>query len=151
MEIEVKGLSKLTEKMHSVGANVDAIVDMGLHRGAEKIRKDAMRLIKEQKAYDTGRLHGSISVESIAGGYSVGTNVKYGVFIEYGTGTAGDSDVPHTQRSFWRYKTADGKWHTAKAMRPRPFLRPALTNNKNYVVKSVRKALIDELQGRITP
>ena len=42
MEIEVKGLSKLTEKLHSVGANVDAIVDVGLHRGAEKIRKDAM-------------------------------------------------------------------------------------------------------------
>ena len=148
MEIEVKGLSKLTEKLHSVGANVDAIVDVGLHRGAEKISNDAVRLIEQQKAYDTGRLHGSISVEPIAGGYSVGTNVKYGVFIEYGTGIAGDSSVPHTQRSSWRYKTADGKWHTAKAMRPRPFMRPALKNNANNVVNYVKKTLIDALQGR---
>lgn len=150
MKVEVQGADALAYKLKKLGEDVDSIADKGLLQGAQKVQRSAKSLIRQKGAYDTGRLHGSISVEKIPKGYSVGTNLNYAPFIEYGTGTKGDPTVAHSQRTTWRYKAQDGSWHTAHAMRARPYLRPALNANKTYVVKSVRNALVRRLKERIS-
>lgn len=150
MEVEIRNLEALIHKLNRLGEDVDNIVDEGLKQGAQKIQRTAKSLIRQKGAYDTGNLHRNITVEKIPEGYVVGTNVKYAPFIEFGTGTRGDPSVSHAQRDKWRYKDAQGNWHTAHAMRPRPFMRPAFNSNKTYVVKSVRNALMKRLRERIS-
>lgn len=149
MRIEVTGLEKLIGKLHALGGNVDEVVDEALQQGAKKIQNDAKRLIKAKNAFDTGRLHGSITVEKIPNGYSVGTNVEYAPYIEYGTGEKGDPTAPHTARKFWRYKDENGNWHTSKGIRARPYLRPAFNINKEYTVKLIRSKLRKAITQRL--
>lgn len=142
MEYKVEGLESLLKKLNTLGTDVDKIVDNALYQGAQKIQGDAKRLIKAKDAFDTGRLHGSISVETIPNGYAIGTNVEYAPYVEYGTGPLGDPAVPHTTRKYWRYKDENGNWHTSHGMKARPYLRPALNINKKYVAKLVRSSFL---------
>lgn len=149
MRIEVTGLEKLIGKLHALGGNVDEVVDEALQQGAKKIQNDAKRLIKAKNAFDTGRLHGSITVEKIPDGYSVGTNVEYAPYIEYGTGIRGDPTVNHTTRAAWHYKSGKEVEREVKGMRARPYLRPAFNVNKEYTVKLIRSKLRKAITQRL--
>ncbi|MGN0655292.1 MAG: HK97-gp10 family putative phage morphogenesis protein [Ruminiclostridium sp.] len=146
MEVEITGLDAIAKKLRYIGVNTEEIVDRALHKGAIAIQADAKRLVPKK----TGRLAGSISVEKITGGYSVGTNIDYGPYVELGTGTEGNPAYPHTQRQSWRYMDENGNWHYVKAMRPRPYMQPAFSNNQSRVVKIIRNDLWAELKKRIT-
>lgn len=150
MEYKLEGLDGLLNKLNTLGADVDKIVDNALYQGAQKIQGDAKRLIKAKGAFDTGRLHGSISVEAIPNGYAIGTNVEYAPYVEYGTGLLGDPAVPHTTRKYWRYKDENGNWHTSHGMKARPYLRPAFNTNKKYVAKLVRSRLLNVLRQKMS-
>lgn len=150
MEYKVEGLESLLKKLNTLGTDVDEIIDNALYQGAQKIQGDAKRLIEAKDAFDTGRLHGSISVEAIPNGYSIGTDLKYANYIEYGTGPLGDPAVPHTTRKYWRYKDENGNWYTSHGMKARPYLRPALNTNKKYVAKLVRSRLLNVLRQKMS-
>jgi HK97 gp10 family phage protein len=150
LEYKVEGLESLLRKLNTLGTDVDEIVDNALYQGAQKIQGDAKRLIKAKDAFDTGRLHGSIKVDRVPNGYSIGTSLKYAHYIEYGTGPLGDPTVPHTTRKYWRYKDENGNWHTSHGMKARPYLRPALNINKKYVAKLVRSRLLNVLRQKMS-
>lgn len=146
MEYKLEGLDGLLNKLNTLGVNTDKIVNKALYQGAQKIQGDAKRQIKAKGAFDTGRLHGSISVEAIPNGYAIGTNIEYAPYVEYGTGSLGDPAVPHTTRKCWK----NGTWHPFRGMKARPYLRPALNTNKKYVSKLVRSRLLNVLQQKIS-
>ncbi|MCM1335305.1 MAG: HK97 gp10 family phage protein [Bacteroides sp.] len=143
MEIEIKGLDRLIKGLEALGGEgtVDEVVDRTLHRAAIRIQKQA----KEDCPANTGKLRGSISVEKIPKGYAVGTNVEYGVYVEFGTGALGDPAVPHTTRKYWRYKGADGSWHTSHGMKPCPFLLPAFNKYKENLPRTIKANLTRKL------
>lgn len=154
-KIDVTGLEALSNKLKALGDDVGGMVDKGLRKGAMKIQGDAKRNITAAKAVDTGRLRNSIVVEPYthgisaldrSAGYVVGTNVEYAPYIEFGTGCdprhSVDNSVPHTTKKMWRYKDANGNWHTTTGMSARPFLRPAFRANKTYIAKAVRDELL---------
>ncbi len=72
----------------------------------------------------TGRLGASLDSETFRRGRDfigrVGTNLKYGLYLEIGTRT----------------------------MQPRPFLRPALDSQRNAIVKDIRRAGREMSRGR---
>lgn len=145
-DIVIEGLDKLVNKLNRLGYNTDKLIDTALRKGAVKIQADAKLEIERLDAVDTGRLEGSISVEKIPKGYEIGTNVHYAPYIEFGTGTAGDPTVPHTQRTRWKYMDEFGNWHWAYAMKPRPFMKNAFNKNKQYVIKTLRQELFNALK-----
>ena len=147
MKIEVQGLDQLIKGFEKVGSaqKVNAIVNKTLEQAALKIQAQA----KEDCPADTGKLRGSISVEKIPKGYAVGTNVEYGVYVEFGTGTLGDPSVPHTTRKYWRYKDEKGNWHTTHGMRPRPFLLPAFNQYKDKIPAAIKINLSKALKEAI--
>lgn len=77
----------------------------------------------EPPATDTGRLVSSILVSPEDGGYAarVGTNVKYGKDLEYGT----------------------------RKIAPRPWLFPAIKNNTRQILASISSTVRRALDGRI--
>lgn len=83
---------------------------------------------------DTGRLKKSIDhyvdkKEMI--GY-VGTNAKYAVFVEFGTGEFAENGKG--RKGGWVYQSEDGKWYFTYGQAPQPYLRPAFRNTKGQVM-----------------
>lgn len=145
MNITLEGCANLVKKLDYLGGNSMETVMKGLYFGAEKIKQDARAIVPAK----TGHLRQSITVEKIPNGYQVGTNEHYAAFVEYGTGTKGDPAVPHTARKSWRYKDANGVWHTSHGMKAHPYMRPSCEKNRTYVVKMVRSQLIKALNERM--
>jgi len=159
MEMSIEGLENLMAKLRRLGGSVDAAMNKGLGRGAQKIKRDA----KKNCPYDTARLKNSIECTnqkfhsfsyadnkkneytgSVSGGgfkcWVVGTNVEYAMFVEFGTGQLGAPGVPHTMQP-WTWRDADGNYHTTYGAPPRPYLYPALLSNREYVFKMCQSEL----------
>ena len=135
-------IQQLISKLKAVRDDSDAVIERGLLKAGEKTRSRAVLLCPVQ----TGELRNSIKVQKTAPlTVSVGTNKEYAIFVEYGTGPAGDPEVPHTSKESWRWQDEQGNWHTSHGQPPQPFLRPAVREQEAYetVAEEIRRALDD--------
>lgn len=98
------------------------------------------RSAKEKAPKDTGALRRSITSEVKDKEGVVFTPLEYAPYVEYGTGlfaeSGGRKDVP------WNYQDDKGEWHSTSGMRPQPFMRPALDENRERIVQIIGEALI---------
>lgn len=70
----------------------------------------------------------------------VSTPLEYAPYVEFGTGLFaedgdGRKDVP------WHYQDEKGEWHSTKGQKPQPFLRPALHENRETVLRILKGGL----------
>lgn len=90
---------------------------------------------------DTGELRRSITSEVVIDGNSIAgvvyTPLEYAPYVELGTGLfaeeGGRLDVP------WCYQDDKGEWHTTSGQHPHPFLRPALLENREKIVRILKE------------
>ena len=102
------------------------------------------RSAKQKAPKDTGALRRSITSKiEVEGNEIVGTvytPLEYAPYVEYGTGLfaeeGGRKDVP------WCYQDDKGDWHTTSGQKPQPFMRPALNENREEIIRIVKEALI---------
>lgn len=102
------------------------------------------RSAKQKAPKDTGALRRSITSKvEVEGNEIVGTvytPLEYAPYVEYGTGLfaeeGGRKDVP------WCYQDDKGEWHTTNGQKPQPFMRPALNENREEIIRIVKEALI---------
>ncbi len=102
------------------------------------------RSAKQKAPKDTGALRRSITSKvEVEGNELVGTvytPLEYAPYVEYGTGLfaeeGGRKDVP------WCYQDDKGDWHTTSGQKPQPFMRPALNENREEVIRIIKEALI---------
>ena len=98
------------------------------------------RSAKEKAPKDTGALRRSITSEVKDKEGVIFTPLEYAPYVEYGTGlfaeSGGRKDVP------WNYQDDKGEWHSTSGMRPQPFMRPALDENRERIVQIIGEALI---------
>lgn len=112
-------------------------------RGMENSCALVERKAKEKAPKDTGALKRSITskVEREGDDYVgyVFTPLEYAPYVEYGTGLfaekGGRQDVP------WHYQDDEGNWHTTSGQHPQPFMRPALYESREEIVRIVKEAL----------
>lgn len=133
-EIDENSLRKLVEQQ----LNSDQI-----KQAMGKVCALVERTAKEKAPKDTGALRRSITsnVKEEAD-YIVGTiytPLEYAPYVEYGTGLFaendnGRSDVP------WSYKDDEGNWHSTFGQHPHPYMRPALTDNKEKILQIFEEA-----------
>lgn len=158
MRIEVDA-EDVQRKLRSM-VDLDGIIERRCaDRIQEQMRTTAAQKLTDQKAVDTGLLHNSIEtddsynsfVEHPEEGVSVGicTDVSYALFIEYGTGPKGDPEIPHTSKSSWVYPTGDpeGPFKVAVSQPARPFMRPALYDNRKAFVKIIKEGIKEEFEA----
>lgn len=98
---------------------------------------------KQKAPKGTGELRRSITskVEN-RGDELVGvvfTPLEYAPYVEYGTGLfaeeGGRQDVP------WHYQDDEGEWHTTSGMRPQPYMRPALYENREQIIRILKEGV----------
>lgn len=80
---------------------------------------------------DTGNLKNSIDykVDEKSLSVTIGTNVEYAPYVEFGTGEKAESGKG--RKGGWFYKDESGKLWFTRGQKPQPFLRPIILNKKN--------------------
>lgn len=96
---------------------------------------------KRKAPVDTGQLRGSISHKVAVddnGGYAeIGSNLQYAAYVELGTGIYNSSG----RKGGWVYKDAKGEWHRTNGMKPHPYLKPAISENKKRIINCFKGRL----------
>lgn len=136
MNIEIKNLDGVIDRLENLvdTSNLDEI----LGKAAAIVEADA----KKKAPKGDGALRNSIAsrVEDSAG--IVYSNLEYAPYVEYGTGLfaeeAGRTDVP------WVYQDDEGNWHTTSGMKPQPYMRPALEENRERIVQLFKEGLLND-------
>lgn len=140
MSVELIGLEDVEEALEKL---VDlAEIKVNMKKACALVEKDA----KKNAPKDTGELRRSISSRVEADGEEVVgvvfSPLEYAPYIEYGTGlfaeNGGRKDVP------WNYQDDKGEWHSTSGMKPQPFMREALKQNRKEIIKLLKEGLVND-------
>lgn len=128
----------LDEVLDSIESLMDVErLDAALGKAAAIVEADA----KKKAPKGDGTLRNSIA--SKVEGYEgiVYTPLEYAPYVEYGTGlfaeNGGRTDVP------WSYQDEEGEWHSTSGMKPHPYMRPALEENRDKIVEILKEGLLN--------
>lgn len=129
-------------------ANIEQILDkLAKAEQVESAVQKACALVereaKKKAPKDTGELKRSITSEVEDTGNSIEgkvfTPLEYAPYVEYGTGLfaekGGRKDVP------WYYQDDKGEWHRTSGQHPQPYMRPALNENREKILKLIEKGV----------
>lgn len=131
--IEFEGLEEVLEEIESLADTGELEATLG--KACALVERSA----KELAPKDTGALRRSITskVEGTEG--IIYTPLEYAPYIEYGTGlfaeNGGRTDVP------WNYKDDKGEWHSTSGIKPQPFMRPALNQNRENIIRLIKEGM----------
>lgn len=133
-------------KFENVDGVLDAIGDVadlgGLHSALGKACAIVERSAKEKAPKGTGELRRSITSEVNGTTGIVFTPLEYAPYVEFGTGlfaeNGGRKDVP------WHYQDDEGEWHTTSGQHPQPFMRPALNENREAIIRVLKEGITND-------
>lgn len=138
MSIKIYGLDRVLDAIENVEDT--ETIEKSLQKACALVERSA----KEKAPKDNGELRRSIAskVEDLKG--IVFTPLFYAPYVEYGTGLfaegtpGGRTDVP------WSYQDDKGEWHSTSGQKPQPFMKPALNENTDEIVKIIREGLLND-------
>ena len=136
MNVEFEGAEKLIARLDKMSD--EAALKKSLETAALFVERSA----REKAPKDTGALRRSIrsKVEGLEG--IVYTPLEYAPYIEYGTGLFaegnGRKDVP------WNYQDDKGNWHSTSGLKPQPFMRPSLDENRQKILEILKEGVMND-------
>lgn len=110
-------------------------------RALERCGSQAEGYAKDLAPVDTGRLRNSISheVDDAEKAVYIGTNVKYALYVELGTGKYAEGGRPTP----WVYQDDKGNWHMTHGNKSQPFVKPAVADH----TQTYRNIIDDEMRS----
>lgn len=138
-DLRIEGINELL-------ARLDNIVDEGqvmeaLNKACLLVEADA----RKKAPKDTGELRRSITSEVKKTGSDyvgiVSTPLEYAPYIEYGTGLFAEGGG--RQETPWNYKDDEGNWHSTSGLKPHPYMRPALNENRENILNLLKAGLVN--------
>ena len=140
MSIEFQGIEEVIERLEqlSTGSNREAAIG----RSCALVERAA----KQKAPKGNGELRRSIQSKIEKDGEDIRgvvfTPLEYAPYVEYGTGLfaeeRGRQDVP------WSYQDDKGEWHTTSGMKPYPYMRPALDENREEIRRMIKESLTSD-------
>lgn len=120
--------------------------DLGDTKKLEAVLTQACLLVersaKQNAPKDTGALRRSITSEIRNNGSDlvgvVFTPLEYAPYIEYGTGLFAEEGG---RQDAWWYLDDEGNWHSTSGMKPQPYLRPALNENREKILRMFKEGI----------
>lgn len=133
MSVKIEGLGKVLDSIQELNNQQD------LSRAIAQACALVERSAKQKCPADTGELRRSITSEVNGTEGIIYTTLEYAPYIEFGTGLFaedgnGRHDVP------WHYQDDEGNWHTTSGIKPHPFMRPALEENRQQILDLIQGA-----------
>lgn len=136
MSIKVENLDSILRSIENLADTENLGAALG--KACAIVEADA----KRKAPKDSGELRRSITskVEGLEG--VVYTPLLYAPYVEYGTGLfaedGGRTDVP------WVYQDDKGHWHSTSGMKPHPYMRPALNENREKIIRLIKESLTND-------
>lgn len=131
--IELTGLEEVLNSIETL-ADIDTL-NGALGKACAIVEASA----KKKAPKGDGELSRSITskVNNLEG--VVYTPLEYAPYVEFGTGLfaeeGGRTDVP------WCYKDEEGNWHSTSGMKPHPYMRPALEENRDRIIEILKEGI----------
>lgn len=135
MSMELQGVDELLKSMNSLVdeqklenalGRACAVVEAAAKQKAPKGNGDLRRSIASRVKDKTGEVF---------------TPLEYAPYVEFGTGLfaeeGGRKDVP------WNYQDDEGEWHSTSGMKPQPYMRPALNENREKVLRIIKEGITE--------
>ena len=136
MSIEVIGLDDVINRLRSMGNEEN--IEKALGKACALVERSA----KQKAPKGDGDLRRSITSRVEGDEGIVFTTLEYAPYVEYGTGLfaeeGGRQDVP------WIYQDDEGIWHRTSGMKPQPYMRPALYENKSKINKIILEGMTEK-------
>lgn len=133
MSVEFKGFDELLVRLQNMS---EADMTAGLQSACALVERSA----KEKAPKGIGDLRRSITSKVEGEKGIVYTPLEYAPYVEYGTGLfaeeGGRKDVP------WNYQDEKGEWHSTSGQHPSPYMRPALNENRENILRILQGELI---------
>lgn len=139
MDLEVEGLEQFTQLIEDMvnPRNLEramgkacAIVERDAIKKAPKGAGDLRRSIQSTVENDGHEIVGIIF-----------SPLEYAPYVEYGTGLfaegQGRIDVP------WVYCDDEGNFHSTSGMKPHPYMRPALNENRGKILEIIKEGMLN--------
>lgn len=131
------------EGLEDVKDSLDEVLDtQSITKALQKACALVERAAKEKAPKGNGELRRSITSRIDGEEGIVFTTLEYAPYVEFGTGLfaedGGRKDVP------WCYQDDSGEWHTTSGMKPQPFMRPALNENREAIKRILKEALLND-------
>lgn len=131
--MKIKNVKEVMAQLEKIGAIEN--MEQSLGKACALVERAA----KEKAPKGTGALRRSIASKVEGDTGYVYTPLEYAPYIEYGTGLfaveGGRTDVP------WHYQDDEGNWHSTSGQKPRPFMVPALNENREEIVKIIKEGI----------
>lgn len=138
MRITIENLNGVLEEIETL------IDDEKLKPALQRCCALVERSAKQKAPKGTGVLRNSITSKVEYEGdklvATIFTPLEYAPYIEFGTGLfaeggKGRKDVP------WCYQDDEGEWHSTSGMKPQPFMRPALNENREEILRLLKEGI----------
>ena len=133
-EIRFEGLDEILERLEKM-ATVEN-VQQALGQACALVERSAKKKAPKGITGDLRKLISS-EVDGLKG--VVFSPLEYAPYVEYGTGLfaeeGGRMDVP------WNYQDDKGNWHSTSGMKPQPFMRPALEENREQIKQILKEGI----------
>lgn len=132
-EIKMEGLDEVLERLDNISSKAN--IQYALAQCCALVERAA----KQNAPKDNGELRRSITSKIEGDKGIVFTPLEYAPYVEYGTGlfaeSAGRTDVP------WCYQDDEGEWHSTSGQKPQPFMRPALNDNREEILRILKEEI----------
>ena len=131
--IKLVGLEGVIKSIEKISTPTN--IEYALNQACALVERSA----KQKAPKGNGELRRSITskVEDLIG--VVYTPLEYAPYVEFGTGLfaeeGGRTDVP------WNYQDDEGEWHSTSGMKPHPYLRPALEENRAAIIQLIKEEI----------
>ena len=136
MSIKLENLDAIVKRIEGLADSNN--IESSLGKAAAIVEASA----KKKAPKGDGSLRNSITSKVDGDKAIVFTPLEYAPYVEYGTGLfaedGGRTDVP------WNYKDEEGNWHSTSGMKPRPYMRPALNDNRNKIISIIKEGLLND-------
>ena len=137
-DIRIEGMEEVLESLNGAIDVNKLAAAMG--RACALVERSA----KQKAPKGNGELRRSITSKvDKSGDDAVGvvyTPLEYAPYVEFGTGLfaeeGGRKDVP------WCYQDDEGEWHSTSGMKPQPYMRPALNENREQIKRILREGIL---------
>lgn len=137
MSIQFQGLEEILNSLEKI------VDEQKFEASLGKACAIVERAAKQKAPKGTGELRRSITskIEKNGEGLQgiVFTPLEYAPYVEYGTGLfaeeGGRQDVP------WNYRDDKGEWHSTSGQKPQPYMRPALDENREEILRMFKEGL----------
>lgn len=138
MSVKIEGLDNVLDAIADIADAQELKQAMG--KACALVVGEAVKKIKKGE----GTLQRSLQYEVEGSGKDITgvvfTPLEYAPYVEYGTGLYaedgnGRKDVP------WCYQDDKGEWHSTRGQHPHPFLRPALHENRDNILRILKGGL----------